>query len=295
MYDNIELYFKTEKRETLKKLLFTVCLGIAIITLSSGEFTYAVEDMYVDSTFTTAYGTTVPISYLQSADSNQDHPDVNNYPSAVKIDNGSKKYNCFTYSLIYAGNTSCLSQHSNSEVFCINNPRNFLVNNPCCEYVNFANAQVGDVVIYKILFSSTDFDSYSYAHSGILYEKGNSLENTVVVSKWGKYAIYRHNLTDNPYMGTSYQLNSISNNIERNIRISFFRFSHYYNYTIIYDSISVPNSIQPLSFYHKAVCENCGAFHIGSHDFISVSNILVCKDCQYNSNIILQGIPNDNF
>lgn len=281
----------------MKKRLFVSFLLVCAVFCSTSfayKVVHATGNDYTLSTFTTPYGASVPIAYLQGADVNEEYNNLSNYPSAVRIGNGSKKYNCFTYALIFNGNINNLSQHASNEIFNVENASNLITGNPCLTRVNFNEVTAGDIVMYKILPTQTEFFPNTYNHAGIVYEKGSTLESTVILSKWGTYPVYRHNLTDNPYMGTSYQLCLTEQPIERVIGFSFFRVNHNYTYSIKY--IATPSIALPQrSTYHKAVCSDCGSFHYEYHTYINVNNYMVCKDCGYNTNHMVNSvIPETN-
>lgn len=269
------------------KILISILFALAIISAIFCPIEIAkASDEYSYSTLVTGYGAAIPIAYLQSADTDEDYPSCANFSSAIRIGNGSKKYNCYTYSIIFSGHIADISQNSNNEIFAIEDASGLIVNNPCLTRVNFNQVAANDLVMYQIIFNNTEYaHERTYVHSGIVYEKGTSLESTVVVSKWGKYAVYRHNLTDNPYMGTSYQLNNMNPPIERIIGFSFFRVNHSYSYIIKYDS-ALPYA---MSSHHKAICSDCGVFHYELHSYINQNNYIVCQDCEYNTNIMING------
>lgn len=247
---------------------------------------------YTQSTFTTKYGEELNISYFNGTDKALDYPEINKYLSATKIGDGSYKYNCFSYALIYDGDTRYLKTAANgADVFNVDVPNKFLgYKNSCYTQVSFNTAQNGDVVLYNITREGTTAtDFYGYTHAGIISQKNNSVDNTYVLSKWGKYAIYEHKLLDNPYMGSSYSIDmqNMSPELTMHILISFARFTHSYSASPV---IIYPNTyaLTPKSYYHKIECSKCGAYHFDIHHYSTVGKDLVCSDCGYVSDIKLQ-------
>lgn len=283
-------YIKIRRNIHIKKrILASILLACTAFTttLFTCNVAHASGD-YSLSTFTTAYGSSVPIAYLQVADADEDYPQLTNFSGAIRVGSGSKKYNCFTYAMIFCGNVNNISQNTNEEIFTVENATNLILNNPCLSKISFNEASSQDLVMYKILGNPTEYQpANTYNHAALLYEKGSTLESTVVISKWGINAIYRHNLADNPYMGSSYVSQAIQPPIERIIEISFYRVSHNYTYSIKYANSM---AIRPISDYHKAICSGCGAFHYEPHTYINKNNYIVCKDCGYNTNYMVNSI-----
>ncbi len=263
----------------MKKFLIIVLSSILVVFFSVSGIAYADASsaVYTQSIFMTKYGKSIDISYLQSEDECLDHADAINHTSAVKIANGSFKYNCYTYAMFFEGNIGGINQLDNNKIFCINVPDN-LLKSPCYESVTFNNVIPGDVALYYVT-TNMDHQEEGYRHSGIVYSKGNTLNNTVVESKWGKYAVYRHNIMDCPYVG----LPSSQGGYFANLTISFARFTHDYSYRLIRKN-SVATS------YHLAECKDCGVYHAEAHDFINRNNYMVCKDCGYNTGIQVNNV-----
>lgn len=74
-----------------KRILASILLTFTAFTATL--FTHNVARASSDyslSTFTTAYGASVPIAYLQIEDADEDFPQLSNFPSATRIGNGSK-------------------------------------------------------------------------------------------------------------------------------------------------------------------------------------------------------------
>lgn len=270
----------------MKKFLIVVLSSILVVFFSVSSIAYADEvptPVYLESVFVTKYGKEVKIKYLQNDDVCSDHPSASNYSSAVKIANGTRKYNCFTYAMIFEGNIDGLNQLDDNKIFNIDSPFYLLGDNPCFESVTFNNIMPGDVVLYYV--NDTTLDSkqgHYYSHSGIVYSKGNTINDTVIVSKWGNYAVYRHNITDCPYKGLSYSVASIGDETAT-VEISFARFAHDYSYRLIRKN-SVATS------YHLAECADCGVYHVELHEFINQNNRVVCKDCGYNTGIQVNNV-----
>ena len=218
-----------------KRILASILLTFTAFTATL--FTHRVahasndtDDVYSISSFTTPYGASIKISYLQSEDEVKDHPSLIYHPNAIRIENCSKKYNCFTYALIYAGNINNISQHSNEEIFGIEEINGLLKSdNPCLTHISFSEASAQDIVIYKEADNSDDFHR-GYSHAAIIHEKGSTPESTVVISKWDKYAIYKHTITDCPYIASSYSL-LVGQKPQKIVELTFYRFSHNYTYT----------------------------------------------------------------
>ena len=277
-----------------KRILASIILVCSAFTatLFTHKAAHASND-YSLSTFTTAYGASVPIAYLQVEDADEDFPQLSDFPSATRIGNGSKKYNCFTYAMIFNCNIENISQNTDEELFTIEDPTNLIANNPCLIKIKFSEASAQDLVMYKVLETPSEFYPNTYNHAGIINEKGSTLESTVIISKWGVYPIYRHNLTDNPYMGTSYVTYAAQPQpIERIIGFSFYKISHNYTYSIKYTNSAM--SIRPISNYHKAICSGCGAFHYESHIYVNKNNYIVCDKCGYNTNYMVNSIVSEN-
>ena len=47
----------------------------------------------------------------------------------------------------------------------------------------------------------TYYTSSGYNHSGIVYSAGNNYSTTIIESKWGNNALFRHAVTECPYYG----------------------------------------------------------------------------------------------
>ena len=271
-------------RKRILASIILVCSAFTatLFTHKAAHASNDTDDIYSISTFTTPYGASIKISYLQSEDEIKDHPSLTIHPNAVRIENGSKKYNCFTYALIYAGNINNISQHSDDELFGIEEINGWLTSdNPCLTRISFSEASVQDIVIYKDADNSGAF-FHGYSHAAIIHEKGSTPESTVVISKWDKYAIYRHVVTDCPYIMPSPSIYNLlmGQNPQKIVELSFYKFSHNYTYTAKVINPPTPAG-NPKSHYHKAQCSGCGAFHYEPHSYINSNNYVVCKYCDY--------------
>lgn len=195
------------------------------------------------------------------------------------------KYNCYTYALFYQGEVNFISNASASELFTVSQPEKYLHTlNPCFTEVLSSQVQAGDVVMYKQIFSNTVNDgafAEQYIHSGIVVEKGSGITDTVINSKWGDYAIYRHNIKDDPYGdGAVIEGMALNPPIVKTLRLQFFRFSHTYTYseTPAAGTLALSPSI---SVCHKATCTSCGISHYEAHNYIREGNYMVCSGCRY--------------
>lgn len=286
-----------------KILISVIFIIISVLVLFCDLAVYyakadSYEPVYRRSSFYTAFGTALNVDVLQNADSHQDYNGATVYSSAVKIGEGSFAYNCFTYALIYCGNIKYANSMNKADRFCIvdsfsySSVDRFVNNNPCITHVKFAEAQEGDIVLYD------EVEGYNlcYLHAGILAQKSANIDDCVIDSKWGQYAVYRHKLTDCPYTGSSYIARIINPDPPANrvIEFKFYRINHTYNniYPVyknglrqsvndeyddeIEDDIDILSS---QSAFHKIECSGCGAFYYDTHNYIVDGTRIVCADC----------------
>ena len=270
---------------------FAIILILLIITatlFSFGFNVYATEYNYELFAFVTPYGTSVTIGRLLDPITHLDHPNISNYPNAVKIKDGDNRYNCFTYSIFYEGHIEYLSKATNNEIFTVEEIIQYLYYpNPCCTNVLFSSAQPGEIVIYKTIPSGTQLDpsfSYTYTHAGIVVEKGSTLENTLIESKWGPYAVYRHKIGEDPYSKSATLILSVPEHARPKVQVFFYRFNHTYSYvadTSLTSASVNAKPVTPRSLCHKATCTSCGISHYEIHNFQRQGNYLVCTGCGY--------------
>lgn len=268
-----------------KKRFISISLILAFVLIFS-PIKINAENSFTNGSYITPYSANLPISRYNGTVAFMDYPDHTTlYPLAVKIMDASNLYNCFTFAFIYDGNTSYLSDMPLSETFALDDPY-FLIGsqNPCYEYVDFDDVEVGDIAIYRYTAKFNVTEHNNFIHAGIVTYKGTSLENTYTLSKWGEYSIYCHTIVDCPYTGSSISLAAFDDPLAPYaVGISFARMTHsydYYNYYVVpVDSETVIQS----DTYHKLKCSGCGAFHFENHDEKGSEAIIVTIGTLTNS------------
>ena len=75
----------------------------------------------------------------------------------------------------------------------------------CLEYIyefykeiDIADIKKGDIVGFFDSTDETDCGEYTVQHFGLIYKTDNTIQGTIIRSKWGKEAIYEGNLNDLP-------------------------------------------------------------------------------------------------
>ena len=278
-----------KKRRWFKKSVVWFCLVAILCSSALGASVYADDGTTVDATsgtLTTPFGAEVPIKWINS-EPTPSQLTMSSYPSAIKLEDADYTYNCFTYAIIHNGDTEYIDYLTESQKFCIDNPRAYVVkgdprqgDNPCLNNVNFANAQAGDLVLYKIVYGDGNGEEPHYTHAAIISEKGNTIDETYVISKWGYGDVYSHKIKECPYCSTGPDGTVTYGGIPslpRNYELSFFRVQHDYN---IFTAIVIPPprpTMTARSLWHLAKCGDCGAFHVELHNYQSTT----CVDCGY--------------
>ena len=107
----------------------------------------------------------------------------NLYPNATRISSSTRMYNCHSYAWYnqnYATNNIWLDYLGSFKTDC---------------YFTQTTWQAGDILVYV--------ENGQDIHSAIIESTDGTLSGTIVVSKWGPYALYRHAANDCPYNSTN--------------------------------------------------------------------------------------------
>lgn len=290
------------KRTILVSILFVMMsvmflFGGVAVYFAKADTNYSPE--YYSSYFYTAFGSALEVKILKNNDSHQDFSSASNYKSAVKIGEGSFAYNCFTYALIYYGKVQYVNSMNKTDKFNIEDSfsysgvNSFVRNNPCLSHIDYSEVQKGDIVTYE------EIEGYHmcYMHAAIVEQKGANIDDCIVDSKWGHYAIYRHKIKDCPYKGSSYvtRIKNPDPAAKSVIEFKFYRVNHTYskiypvykNGPVVHtladefedeqeDDIDVLSSH---SVFHKIECSGCGAFYYDRHHYIVKGNNFICENC----------------
>lgn len=262
----------------MKKIFRVFCLVLVLVSVLSPGLALAESRSsdYTSGTYVTPFGASLPISRYNWTESSVAYPDVGTkYPQAVLVEAGTNTYNCFTYAFIYSGITTGLSSMPASEKFFLNSPAGLMgISNPCYEYVDFDDVVAGDIAVYR---ADVDYQYHDYGndlHAGIVYQKGSTLANTQIISKWGQYGIYRHTIDHCPYTYSGISLASIGNvspayiiqppeQYTVPVEVYFVRMTHTFAY---YSTEADGQGTIANDTYHKVRCTDCGAFHFEEHN-----------------------------
>ncbi len=268
-----------------------IILVITLTICSISASALSLDDGYLMGTYTTAYNEVIAIGYWVGGEVG-DYPYMTHFINedgssrVCKISEADYTYNCYTYAFIYDGHDEGVFMLDDNDVFHVDNPQGFLVQqNPCLTQISFSNAQVGDMVVYKNDGGSLSFNN-SYSHVALITEKnsGSTMYDVKVKSKWREYDIYEHGMIDCPYAPyyNGHTDIELCNNIDQSVTIelTFFAIDHNYEYTAIIVPPVRP-TLPSSSTYHYAECNDCGAYHYGYHDYASST----CSKCGYYTGI----------
>ena len=104
------------------------------------------------------------------------------YPSAIKLRNPTKKYNCHSYAWYST---------SSSNHYWMNNPAKYMSDG---SYTNTSSTSFNNKIYWK--------SGSSPVHSGIIASYINGGPYFACTSKWGELGLYNHPVVDCPYGGT---------------------------------------------------------------------------------------------
>ena len=104
------------------------------------------------------------------------------YPSAIKLRNPTKKYNCHSYAWYST---------SSSNHYWMNNPAKYMSDG---SYTNTSSTSFNNKIYWK--------SGSSPVHSGIIASYVNGGPYFACTSKWGELGLYNHPVVDCPYGGT---------------------------------------------------------------------------------------------
>lgn len=183
--------------------------------------------------------------------------DASQYQNIVKLRSETYNYNCHSY--------AWYSQSENNTIW-LSYPNAFKTDG--CYEVSIAECRSGDIVLYRNLNEAPYEDIHSAIISSV--DSSDSTDTGItVISKWGAYPLYSHNLTECPYYA---QANEIK--IYRFCTHSSFSYEHVNVYT------------------HRKICNGCGYTTTEGH---ILNNLNICYSCggkglgyDYNSNFEAQ-------
>ena len=260
-------YYEGKNLMKKNKRIIGICLTLALSLLLAPSVFSSSNDN-VDCHYDTPFSASIPITRYTVEEAFIPFPGsdtVNENQIYTQTQYAPQLYNCFTYALIYYGNTTGLQFMPRTELFAINDPYYLLHStSPCYEYVDFDDVMAGDIVIYRYSYNMSVNGSSNYVHAGIVSQKGSTLENTWIVSKWGEYEVYQHTINNCPYVGSGISLaNNVPSEELYQIGISFARLTHSY---CIDNTSATGSGVISNNIYHKVKCSGCGAFHFEEHN-----------------------------
>ena len=229
------------------------------------------------------------------------YPNISNYPSASLVYASSNYYNCFGFALYFCGVTTGIS---NAKAFWIESAAvsTFLTHNcfsvvsatsggvPCNQLVQYAYRQylsVGDVVIYH----GNGSDSPINMHGGVITSISPSA--ITIVSKWGKWAVYSHNVDDCLYATT----------FDTSGTLIYTPVTVYHRTHGVMDNSIIPTQTSATAYTlpsyvtidmnsHKKMC-NCGrSYTVMAHTYVSIGGERY--QCVYCGQITDSYSPNKN-
>lgn len=189
------------------------------------------------------------------------------YPNAVKLREGTVKYNCHSYAWY-----STAPDNS----YWIDDPYYFHANSS--EYLQVTSPQIGDIICYYD-------NSWNILHSGIVTgftgQESNGLcgnANTVeVTSKWGFAGVYRHN-------GYECQYTMFGNGDASRVR--YFR---KHTHSLVYRNITT-------YYQHRVSCTTCDFTYTEPHTWKKIRvDLMGCLYCNAITDgpVLLDSVPED--
>ena len=221
-----------------------------------------VQTTYV--TIYTRFGT--PVSAIQYSNAVFEREDYNkiaeyeniSFPNIVRLRDETVNYNCHSY-----------AWYSQSETNNIWLPYPDAFKTDGCYEVTRAECRPGDIIVYRFVYGPPDNDDI---HSAIIssVDPSDSTDTGItVISKWGAYPLYSHNLTECPYYAQQNQ-------------IKIYRFCTHSSFS--YEHVNV--------YTHRKICNGCGYTTTEGH---ILNNLNICYSCggkglgyDYNSNFEAQ-------